>query len=168
MDLRSRKYLSILIILGALCLTECASESKPSTNNDSGLPTRIETEYPANTETRQPTITETRQSANTGYISGLANPASGYCQGLGFQEESRENETGQFSVCIFTDGSECDSWDFLEGHCGQEFSYCEQQDNKIKPDPVKGNYAICVFEDYSICSEWLYFLGECKPGENQP
>ena len=46
---------------------------------------------------------------------GLANPASIYCQGLGFEEETRESELGQHGVCIFSDGSECDTWDFLAG-----------------------------------------------------
>ena len=37
---------------------------------------------------------------------GLANPASEYCLGLGFTEETRENDLGQYGICIFPDGSE--------------------------------------------------------------
>lgn len=58
---------------------------------------------------------------------GLPNPASVYCQGLGYREETRTNEDGQFGVCLFPDGSECDTWDFLSGRCGQQHSYCVQQ-----------------------------------------
>ena len=97
----------------------------------------------------------------------MANPASVYCQGLGFKEEIRQNELGQFGVCVFPDGSECDSWDFLAGRCGQEHSYCVDQGYDIQA--IKdGNIANCIFDDGSTCSEYLYFQGECKPGENHP
>ena len=95
----------------------------------------------------------------------MANPASVYCQGLGFQEETRQDELGQFGVCVFPDGSECDSWDFLAGRCGQEHSYCVDQGYDIQAiEDV--NIANCIFDDGSTCSEYLYFQGECKPGEN--
>ena len=98
---------------------------------------------------------------------GLANPASVYCQGLGFTEETRENELGQYGVCIFPDGSECDTWDFLAGRCGEEHSYCVQQGYEIQAIE-DSNIATCIFDDKSTCSEYLYFQGECKPGENLP
>ena len=109
--------------------------------------------------------TEITQPENP--AAGLANPASVYCQGLGFKEEIRQNELGQFGVCVFPDGSECDSWDFLAGRCGQEHSYCVDQGYDIQA--IKdGNIANCIFDDGSTCSEYLYFQGECKPGENHP
>jgi putative hemolysin len=98
---------------------------------------------------------------------GLANPASVYCQGLGFTEETRENELGQYGVCIFPDGSECDTWDFLAGRCGQEHSYCVQQGYELQVNE-NSNIATCIFDDESTCSEYLYFEGECQPGENLP
>jgi uncharacterized protein len=98
---------------------------------------------------------------------GLANPASVYCQGLGFKEETRQNELGQYGVCIFPDGSECDTWDFLAGRCGQEYSYCVDQGYEILATEDT-NIATCSFDDGSTCSEFLYFEGECKPGENSP
>ncbi len=98
---------------------------------------------------------------------GLANPASVYCQGLGYREETRENEAGQYGVCIFKDGSECDTWDFLAGRCGQEHSYCRQQGFELKSEEEK-NIATCTFEDGSTCDEFSYFKGDCKPGDNLP
>ena len=98
---------------------------------------------------------------------GLANPASVYCQGLGFLEETRENELGQNGVCVFPDGSECETWDFLAGRCGEEHSYCVQQGYEIQTIE-DSNIATCIFDDESTCSEYLYFKGECKPGENLP
>ena len=100
-----------------------------------------------------------------GAQTGLANPASVYCQGLGFQEDTRENEAGQFGVCIFEDGSECDTWDFLAGRCGQVHSYCSQQGFELK-SVDESNIATCIFEDGSTCDEYSYFQGDCKPGDN--
>jgi putative hemolysin len=97
----------------------------------------------------------------------MANPASVYCQGLGFKEETRQNELGQYGVCVFLDGSECDSWDFLAGRCGQEHSYCVDQGYEFQVI-VDSNIANCIFDDGSTCSEYLYFQGECKPGDNFP
>jgi len=98
---------------------------------------------------------------------GLANPASVYCQGLGFEEETRENELGQYGVCLFPDDTECDTWDFLAGRCGQEHSYCVQQGFVLESEE-ESNIGTCVFDDGSTCMELLYFQGECKPGENMP
>lgn len=96
----------------------------------------------------------------------VANPASVYCQSLGYTEEIRQNSSGQYGVCIFPDGSECNSWDFLAGRCGQGFSYCAQQGYTLNIS--EGNIALCVFDDGSTCNEYLYSQGECKPGENKP
>ena len=100
-------------------------------------------------------------------VTGLANPASVYCQGLGFEEESRENELGQYGVCTFPDDSECDTWDFLAGRCGVEYSYCAQQGFDLKSTEER-NIGTCVFDDGSSCSEFEYFQGDCTPGEPYP
>ena len=100
-------------------------------------------------------------------MTGLANPASVYCQGLDFEEETRENELGQYGVCLFPDGTECDTWDFLAGRCGQEHSYCVQQGFELKTSE-DSNIGTCIFEDGSTCAEYPYFEGDCKPGENLP
>ena len=47
--------------------------------------------------------------------SGLANPASVYCEGLGFELEMRSSEEGTYGVCVYPDGSECE-----EGVSSQE------------------------------------------------
>ena len=100
-------------------------------------------------------------------MTGLANPASVYCQGMGFEEETRANELGQYGVCLFSDGSECDTWDFLSGRCGQEHSYCVDQGFDLQANE-DGNIATCRFDDGSTCDEFLYFEGKCEPGENMP
>lgn len=100
-------------------------------------------------------------------VMGLANPASVYCQGLGYEEETRENELGQYGVCTFPDSSECDTWDFLAGRCGQEYSYCVQQGFELMATE-DGNIGTCLFDDGSTCAEFLFFEGDCEPGEHMP
>ena len=100
-------------------------------------------------------------------MTGLANPASVYCQGLGYKEETRENELGQYGVCILPKGLECDTWDFLAGRCGVEHSYCAQQGFELKGSNDK-NVGTCVFDDGSKCDEFAYYQGECLPGEPYP
>lgn len=49
---------------------------------------------------------------------GLANPASVNCLNKGGAEETRvDSAGGQYGVCKFSDGSECDSWKFFRGEC---------------------------------------------------
>jgi putative hemolysin len=49
---------------------------------------------------------------------GLPNPASVFCEEQGGKTEIRTDaEGGQYGVCIFEDGSECDEWAFYRGEC---------------------------------------------------
>jgi len=55
------------------------------------------------------------QSENT----GMANPASVYCVDQGGKLEIREGDGGQYGMCVFADGRECDEWGFFRsGVCG--------------------------------------------------
>jgi len=48
----------------------------------------------------------------------LANPAAVHCTEQGGEYDIREhNDGGQYGVCIFDDGSECDAWDYFRGDC---------------------------------------------------
>lgn len=52
----------------------------------------------------------------------IANPASVYCKKLGYTLEIRTDaEGGQYGVCIFNDGNECEEWKFFRGECGAEY-----------------------------------------------
>lgn len=50
---------------------------------------------------------------------GMANPASLYCLNHGGKLEIREGKekTGQYGICVFPDGSECEEWAYMEGKC---------------------------------------------------
>ena len=121
--------------------------------------------------TPTPTPTETADQ------SGMPNPASVYCEEQGGEVEIRtDDEGGQYGVCLFEDGSECEEWDFYNGECGPEdveaigmpnpaSVYCEEQGGEvdIRTDDEGGQYGMCIFEDGSECDEWAFFRGECKP-----
>ncbi|MGB0388596.1 MAG: DUF4377 domain-containing protein [Ardenticatenaceae bacterium] len=48
---------------------------------------------------------------------GVPNPASEYCVEQGGTLEMRSDENGEYGVCVFPDGSECEEWAFLRGEC---------------------------------------------------
>jgi putative hemolysin len=51
-------------------------------------------------------------------VIGMANPASVFCEENGGTLEIRtQKDGGQYGVCIFEDGSECDEWAFYQEHC---------------------------------------------------
>lgn len=70
--------------------------------------------------TEQPASDEEVPGASDA-VSEMANPASVYCEDQGYTLEIRTDETGgQFGVCIFPDGSECEEWAFFRGTCTSE------------------------------------------------
>lgn len=95
---------------------------------------------------------------------GLANPASTYCVGLGNALELREEAAGQYGVCIFPDGSECEEWDFLAGRCAPEETFCAQQGYRLEPG---SNIGTCRFPDGTSCLEIDFFQGQCGPGSSE-
>ncbi|MCA9971355.1 MAG: META domain-containing protein [Anaerolineales bacterium] len=94
----------IMLLLAGLLLIGCtaAGGNEPAANDT-----------PADTTTgSQPTTDEP---------AGLANPASVYCEAQGGTLAMRTDESGgQYGVCIFEDGSECDEWAFFRGECAPE------------------------------------------------
>lgn len=47
----------------------------------------------------------------------IANPAAVYCIEQGYNYEIRENDLGQYGVCIFENSSECDAWECFRREC---------------------------------------------------
>ena len=57
--------------------------------------------------------------------------------------------TGKEGICTLPDGQVCDAWEFLQGKCGQSYSYCAQQGYEIitlsdGKDSLSPEYAVCV------------------------
>ena len=97
---------------------------------------------------------------------GIANPAAVYCEALGYKYEVLKTEAGETGFCIFPDGSECKAWDFLDGKCGQEWSYCERTGGRIITTSdgcsISQECAICILPNGEKCYEWDYCNGECS------
>ncbi len=47
----------------------------------------------------------------------IANPASVHCIKNNGTLEIRSEDDGQYGICIFPDGSECEEWMFFRGDC---------------------------------------------------
>lgn len=93
----------------------------------------------------------------------LANPASAYCNAAGYKEETRtDTNGGQYGVCIFPDGAECESWAFFRGECGQDKSFCEQKGGTLES---RDGVATCTFPNGSTCPEFDYAQGNCAPSQ---
>jgi len=93
---------------------------------------------------------------------GIANPASVYCEGLGYELKLVSDELGSHGICVFPDGSECEEWDFLSGRCGQEHSYCVREGYVLEAEE-ESNIGKCVFPDGSTCLEIDFFEDRCGP-----
>jgi putative hemolysin len=91
---------------------------------------------------------------------GVPNPASFYCQEMGYTLELRETEQGTEGICIFPNGDECEEWEFLAGGCFIEWTFCQRQGYIIR---AGDDFGICNFPDGSACSEYDFFIGECQP-----
>lgn len=58
--------------------------------------------------------------------SGLANPASVYCEEQNGVVENRTIKAGTKGFCIFEDSSECAQWDFFRGDCEPGHKFCHE------------------------------------------
>jgi len=86
---------------------------------------------------------------------GMANPAAVYCRELGYEYEIVDTDEGQQGTCIFPGGGECDEWEFLQGKCGQTYSYCARQGYDLITktdgnDPFSKDYSVCVRDQEEI------------------
>jgi len=108
---------------------------------------------------------------------GIANPASVYCEEQG---GTLDLATG---MCTFADGSQCEEWAFYRGECspGQASGeaviggtqlpnpaavFCAEQGgtSEIVTAADGSQSGVCHFTDGSVCDEWAFFRGDCAPG----
>jgi len=91
---------------------------------------------------------------------GVPNPASFYCQEMGYELDLRNTDGGTEGICLLPNGTECEEWEFLAGECSVEWTFCERQGYKIREGE---DGAICTFNNGSTCLEYDFFIGECQP-----
>ncbi|MFA5048820.1 MAG: DUF333 domain-containing protein [Patescibacteria group bacterium] len=64
---------------------------------------------------------------------GLANPASVYCQQNGGKLDIRKNNDGsEYGICVFADKSECDEWKFFRQECQPKSGALQASSSSIK------------------------------------
>lgn len=51
---------------------------------------------------------------------GIANPASVFCEEFGTLEIRSDINGSQTGYCVFSDGSECEEWAFYRGECSRK------------------------------------------------
>ena len=70
-----------------------------------------------NTDTKPQENTTTTEKIED-QATGMANPASVYCKEQGGNLSIRKDQTGgEYGVCVFEDGSECEEWKFFRKEC---------------------------------------------------
>jgi len=95
----------------------------------------------------------------------IPNPASKYCIEQGHELEMRTDENGQYGVCIFEDGSECEEWAYFRKECepglGDEL-ICETDSDCVPASCCHANSCVNV-ENKADCSSMKCTLS-CEPG----
>lgn len=103
--------LALVSIVGVLLIAGCA-KSDAECNKDSDC-------IPASPKVGLQYVCEDGKCDQKAF----GNPASAYCIDEGGRLVIRTNAEGEYGVCVFDDGSECDEWEFFRQTCnkGEKF-----------------------------------------------
>ncbi|MBN1875257.1 MAG: DUF333 domain-containing protein [Anaerolineae bacterium] len=111
------------------------------------------------TVTPEAIITEEAAEAT---VTGMANPASVYCneQG-GHLEIHTDTEGNQYGMCVFSNGQECEEWAFFRGECDAQTTIADIDVTTSERvvdwvGVIRGTSQGAQFNDYF---EWLSFEG---------
>lgn len=109
------KKIAIFLLIAPLILTGCVSQNKPIKQDKN-----------------QDLTNQNRDADINQEQTGLANPASVYCEKQGGRLEIRSDSQGaQTGFCVFADDSECEEWAFFRAEC-QPQSQIEDISGDIK------------------------------------
>ena len=72
------------------------------------------------------------------------NPASVYCDALGYEPLTVKTEGGENAMCRLPSGEIVDAWKFLLGDVGEDYSYC-----------AKKGFPLKIVDDWRICLPFL-------------
>jgi putative hemolysin len=78
----------------------------------------------------------------------MKDPSAVYCQAMGYIYEIVQTPDGPAGACRMPDGTTIDSWKFLQGTEGRQYSYCAQQ-----------GYPQRAVQSYRTCGK--FGLDEC-------
>lgn len=102
-------------------------------------------------------------------VVAISDPSAIYCREMGYKHIINHTEKGDIGLCVFSDdiyeyketesglqdrilikeGVKCNSWDFFEGKCGKEYSYCIKNGYDIGTESSEKSlfskeYAVCI------------------------
>jgi len=105
-------------------------------------------------------------------VFGMSDPSAVYCEELGYKFKIMQTENGEEGICVFYENTTatenvtensteittqnitensiyCDSWEFLKGECGKEYSYCVKEGYDVETvsdgkNSFSPDYAVCV------------------------
>lgn len=89
-------------------------------------------------------------------VNPVINPATKYCNDLGYKWEKRINTDGsEDGICVMPDGKKLDEWDFALGKAGEDWSYCYKKGLKLKiisnvqkcQNVLSKECAVCISDD---------------------
>jgi putative hemolysin len=97
----------------------------------------------------------------------FGNPASQYCIDNGGSLEIRNDSNGnQYGICIFSDGSECDEWEYYNGKCQSGTIFPKttcQSVNDCVPEFCCHSSTCVDLEHKPNCTD-IFCTQECMPG----
>lgn len=70
-------------------------------------------------------------------VIGLPNPASTYCLEKGGKLNIRTDANGEYGVCVFPNGRECEEWAFFRGECHSDYDNAGQIPSAVKDEAKK-------------------------------
>lgn len=65
-------------------------------------------------------------------VGAMLNPATVYCQAMGYNWTIQPDARGGAGYCILPQGKSVGEWDFIRGSAGQEYSYCARKGYKAR------------------------------------
>ena len=88
-------------------------------------------------------------------VSAIRNPSAVYCEEMGYDFIINKTELGEQGICILSDGTKVNAWEFLRGEIAQEFSFCKKNGFEMKiieynekcSSISSSKCAVCVKED---------------------
>ncbi len=107
-----------------------------------------------------------QENREDGSSVGIPDPSAVYCEKLGYKYIIENLPGGgQRGVCIFN-SEKCDTWDFFEGKCGLEYTFCAKHGGIIKViqgERCKFTYTciLCKIGNKE-CTEWEWVAGLCS------
>ncbi len=93
----------------------------------------------------------------------IANPAAVYCIDNNGTLQIKDSPDGQYSLCVFNDGSSCEEWEYFRGECGvgQLFNECSSDSDCVPASCCHPTSCVSA-SNAPICNKIACTM-DCKP-----